>query len=133
MISKQFARFLLTGGLAALANIASRYALNQVMRFETAVALAYLIGMITAYLLAKLFVFQASGRSVASELWRFTVVNMVSLAMVWSISVALARKVFPAVGFLWRPEDVAHIIGVLAPAVVSYFGHRFYTFAVRAS
>lgn len=125
----QFLKFLVTGGIAALVNLLSRYALNQVMSFEAAVVLAYLLGMATAYLLARRFVFDASGRSVASEVRRFVLVNLVALAFVWMISVGLARVVFPAIGFTWHADDIAHLVGVLAPAVTSYIGHRFYTFA----
>lgn len=99
------------------------------MSFEIAVIIAYLVGMLTAYVLARRFVFQASGRSVVSELKRFAVVNVFSLVLVWSISVGLADHLFPAVGLVWHAEDIAHFIGVAAPAVVSYFGHRAYTFA----
>lgn len=131
-MSRQFVKFLLTGGVAALVNLGSRYLLNEVVDFEVAVALAYLLGMVTAYVLARLFVFEASGRSVASEFKRFTIVNLFSLVLVWSISVGLARLVFPAIGFAWHADDVAHFIGVMAPAIASYFGHRFYTFASSA-
>ena len=127
----QFLKFLLTSGFAALVNLAARYLLNRVMAFEVAVVLAYLVGMAVAYVLARLFVFEASGRSVASEFRRFAIVNLVSLAIVWLVSVSLARLVFPAIGFAWHPDDVAHLIGVLAPAITSYLGHRFYTFSRR--
>lgn len=132
-MTTEFLKFLVTGGLAALANLASRYALNLIMPFEAAVAIAYLIGMTTAYVLARRFVFQRSGRSVGSEVRRFILVNLVALVLVWLISVGLARIVFPAVGFTWHAEDIAHLIGVLAPAVSSYFGHRLYTFATARS
>lgn len=125
----QFLKFLVTGGIAALVNLLSRYALNHVMSFEAAVVAAYLLGMATAYLLARRFVFDASGRSVASEVRRFVLVNLVALGFVWMISVGLARVVFPAIGMTWHADDIAHLIGVLAPAVTSYIGHRFYTFA----
>lgn len=127
----QFLKFLVTGGIAALVNLISRYALNHIMSFEAAVALAYTLGMATAYLLARRFVFEASGRSVASEVRRFVLVNLVALGFVWLISVGLARIVFPAIGFTWHAADLAHLIGVLAPAVTSFVGHRFYTFARR--
>ena len=39
-----------TGGLAALVNLLSRYVLSSVMWYEAAVAIAYLIGMTTAFL-----------------------------------------------------------------------------------
>jgi putative flippase GtrA len=129
MMPGEFIRFLSTGGFAAIVNLLSRHELNKAMSFEIAVALSYLLGMATAYVLARQFVFQASGRSVISELKRFAVVNAFSLVLVWSISIALARHLFPAIGFVWHADDIAHFIGVAAPAVVSYFGHRAYTFA----
>ena len=54
-----------------------------------------------------------------------------ALGFVWAISVGLARIVFPAIAFTWHADDIAHLIGVLAPAATSYLGHRFYTFARR--
>ena len=128
MISSRFIRFLLTGGCAALVNLGSRYVLNLFMSFEAAVAVAYLFGMVTAYLLAKIFVFDKSGLAVATEFRRFAIVNLLSLAIVWVVSVGLAVYVFPAVGFRWHAEDVAHFIGVLSPSVVAYFAHKNYTF-----
>ena len=129
LMSGEFVRFLSTGGFAAAVNLCSRYQLNKVLSFEIAVALSYLFGMVTAYVLARVFVFQASGRSVVAEFKRFAIINVFSLVLVWSISVALARHLFPAIGFRWHADDIAHFIGVAAPAVVSYFGHRAYTFA----
>lgn len=129
MMTGEFVRFLSTGGFAALINLGSRYALNRALSFEASVAIAYLIGMLTAYVLARQFVFQPSGRSVMSELKRFAIVNVFSLALVWIISVGLARGLFPAMGVTFHPEDLAHFIGVAAPAAASYFAHRAYTFA----
>jgi len=128
LMPNQFLRFLATGGAAAAVNLASRWLLNQVMTFEAAVAVAYIIGMVTAYALARLFVFEKTGHSVATELGRFTIVNLFALVLVWVISVGLAVYFFPGIGFRWHADDVAHFIGVLSPAVVSYFGHRHYTF-----
>jgi putative flippase GtrA len=125
----RFAKFLATGGTAALANLASRVLLEYAMPFEAAVVVAYLIGMATAYVLARLFVFDDSGRSTGAEFTRFAIVNVVSLCIVWVISVGLARVIFPALQFTWHANDIAHFIGVLAPAVVSYVGHSRFTFA----
>ena len=93
-----------------------------------AVVVAYVIGMIVAYNLFRIFVFGATGRGVASEAWRFTLVNIVSLALVWVISVGLARVVFPAIAWTWRADDIAHLLGVLSPALTSWVGHKKYTF-----
>jgi putative flippase GtrA len=128
-MKKEFLKFLVAGGIAAVVNLGSRYFLNYVTRFEVAVVIAYGLGFATAYVLSSLFVFEPSGRTRATEVRRFAIVNVFSLGIVWVISVGLARGVFPAVHFTWHPEDVSHVIGVLTPAVTSYFGHRFYTFA----
>jgi putative flippase GtrA len=125
----EFLKFLITGGFAAGVNLVSRYVLNFWMPFEVAVVPAFLLAMTTAYVLARLFVFGASGRSIGSEFKRFTIVNLIALILVWGISVGLARLVFPSIAFTWHAEDFAHLIGVMAPAVTSYFGHRTYTFA----
>lgn len=128
MAGRQFLRFLVTGGVAAAANIGSRYVFNLFMSFEVAVVPAYLVGMTVAYLLARRFVFESSGRSVSSEFSRFALVNVFALAFVWGISVGLADWVFPAVHFTWHSEDIAHVIGVLAPAATSFLGHRHFSF-----
>lgn len=129
MEGARFIRFLLTGGLAAIVNLVSRHWLNFDMSFASAVAVAYLIGMVTAYTLGRLFVFDRSGRSVTDELWRFALVNVFAAAQVWIISVGLAEYVFPASGLKWHPLDVAHLVGVAAPVFTSYLGHRHFSFA----
>lgn len=126
-------RFLALGGVAAGVNLLARWALQPLIGFEVAVALAYVCGMVVAYTLFRAFVFGASGRSVASEAWRFTLVNLVSMALVWLISVGLARLAFPALGFTWFADDIAHFIGVLSPALTSWLGHKKYTFKQDAS
>ena len=123
-----FVRFLALGGFSAGVNLVARFLLQPLLGFEVAVAVAYLIGMVVAYNLFRIFVFGASERGVASEFWRFTLVNMVALVLVWSISVGFARIVFPALAFSWHADDIAHCIGVLSPAVTSWIGHKRYTF-----
>ncbi len=127
-MTKQFIKFLFTGGIAAGVNLTSRYLLNMLMSFEISVIIAYLLGMITAYILAKIFVFEASGRSISSEIKRFSIVNLFALLIVWGISVSLARIVFPAMSFTWHANDIAHIIGVIVPAITSFIGHSKFTF-----
>lgn len=127
----EFGRFLLTGGVAAGVNVVSRWLLSHATPYEIAVVLAYLVGMVTAYLLSRAFVFARSGRTVTDEALRFALVNVVALVQVWIVSVGLARLVFPAVGFNWHAEDIAHLIGVVIPAVTSYFGHRHFSFSHR--
>jgi putative flippase GtrA len=130
---KRFWTFLLVGGLAALVNWGSRIVISAGgVPFEVAVVLAYILGMITAYLLSRTFVFEKSDRSVSSEVWRFTLVNLLALAVVWVVSVGLEGWLLPAIGWTWRRPEVAHAIGVASPVVTSYLGHRHFTFRRKA-
>jgi putative flippase GtrA len=128
-LDNRFIAFVLVGGLAAAVNVASRVALSMVLDYDLSIVIAYLCGMTTAYLLNRFYVFERSGRSVASEYVRFGLVNAVALAQVWLVSVILARHLFPAVGFNWHAEFIAHGIGVASPIVTSYFGHKYFSFA----
>ena len=128
---KRFALFLFAGGTAALVNILSRIAFNWLMPYEVAIVVAYLCGMTTAYLLNKRFVFASSGRGIASEYTRFALVNLAAVAQVWIVSVGLARLAFPAIGFTWHAETVAHVIGVAIPVFTSYLGHKHFSFAAK--
>jgi Predicted membrane protein len=125
----QFLRFLVTGGIAAGVNVASRYLLMGAMSYRWAVIVAYLCGMTTAWALSRLFVFKTSGRGWAEEYGRFALVNMVAAAQVWLISVGLAEYLFPSIAFTFHPEDVAHLIGVVVPVFSSYIGHKHFSFA----
>ncbi|HTZ35134.1 MAG TPA: GtrA family protein [Stellaceae bacterium] len=129
LLSSPFLRFLLSGGIAAAINIGARILVSRFIGYEAAVVVAYLIGMTAAYVLMLLFVFPASGKSRAHEYLRFGLVNLVALVQVWLVSVGLARWAFPALGFAWHPDTVAHVVGVLSPVVTSYAGHKFFTFA----
>lgn len=128
--ARQFWAFLAAGGLAALVNWFSRIMISaQGVGFEAAVVIAYVLGMATAYLLSRLFVFEKTGRSLANEIFRFVLVNLVALVVVWIVSVSLARWILPTAGWTWRPAEVAHGIGVLSPVLTSYLGHRYFTFS----
>ena len=127
--TRRFIAFLVTGGLAAGVNVASRILFALVVPYEAAVVMAYLVGMTTAFLLARLFVFEASGRSLQVEYGRFALVNVAALMQVLAVSVGLAKLAFPAVGFAWHAELIAHVIGVLSPVLISYQGHKRFSFA----
>lgn len=130
---RRFGSFVLVGGFAALVNWLSRIAFSSMgLGYTLAIVCAYVIGMATAYVLNKRFVFEASGRTAQSEVWRFVLVNVVALAQVWAVSVVFERWLLPAMGWDWRPEEVAHAIGVISPVLTSYLGHRYFTFRKNA-
>ncbi len=130
-VHREFASFLITGGIAALVNLGTRIAFNRIMPFEIAVIVAYLCGMTTAYVLARRFVFARSGRAVHDEYVRFAAVNVVAAIQVWIVSVGLAEVVFPWLAFTWHSYTIAHFFGVAVPVFTSYVGHKRFSFAQR--
>jgi putative flippase GtrA len=127
-LNAQFGTFLLTGGVAACVNIASRWVFERAVSYEAAVALAYLAGMVTAFLLARLFVFEHDDQRVGGQFARFALVNAVAFVQVWLVSVGLADLAFPAIGFGWHADTVAHVIGVISPVAASFLLHKHFSF-----
>jgi putative flippase GtrA len=121
-------QFLLVGGFAAAVNFLCRIGLSELMSFRWAVFVAYLFGMLTAFLLSKFFVFEKSGKHHLRELRDFTIVNVLAVIQVWLISVGLAEYVFPAIDYEFFPNEVAHLIGLMIPAITSYLGHKHFSF-----
>ncbi|MDY6979491.1 MAG: GtrA family protein [Pseudomonadota bacterium] len=124
----EFMQFLVVGGFAALVNFVSRIIINEWVGYRLAVVLAYLVGMLTAFILSKIYVFEKSGRHHWHELRDFTLVNLLAVIQVWLISVGLAEYLFPAMGYTFYAPEVAHLIGLAIPAVTSYLGHKYYSF-----
>lgn len=128
----EFSRFLSVGGVAAAANLASRYFLDFVLPFEAAVVLAYMVGMVVGFVLFQNTLFKGSAVDMR-RIMRFIWVNLFGAALAWAISSIMARLALPLIGWTWHPLEVAHLCGVAAPAVASYFLHKHYTFAGEPS
>ncbi len=125
---KEFFCFVAVGALAAIANMVSRYFLDFVMVFELAVLIAYVIGMVIAFVLFQKLIFGAPDTPVKTRIFRFCVVNAVGAVLAVLVSSLMARVVFPSWGWTFHPAEIAHFIGVSVPAISSYFGHKLYTY-----
>lgn len=128
MPSRTFVLFLLTGGFAAAVNWTSRIMYNLWMPYSYAIVIAYLTGMVTAFVLAKMFVFTASTQSTGRSAVIFTLVNVAAVAQTWAVSMVLAYYVLPALGVTWYAKEIAHFVGVAVPVFTSYVGHKRFTF-----
>jgi len=126
--TQQFFRFLMVGGFAALVNFGSRILYSIFMEFSVAVVIAYFTGMLTAFVLSKIFVFAPSLHSTQKEFYYFSLVNLAAAIQVWVVSVGLALYIFPWIGLTLFREEIAHIIGISVPAFTSYLGHKKFTF-----
>lgn len=127
-MSRQFLIFVITGGLAAAVNFSSRIFYNQWTDFSSAVVLAYLTGMMTAFMLARLFVFTDSEQSIRRSAFWFVMVNLIAVLQTWAISMLLAFYLLPMMGVARFVPEIAHAVGVVVPVFTSYLGHKHWSF-----
>jgi putative flippase GtrA len=124
----QFVRFLLVGGFAAALNFGSRIVLSFWLPFAAAVVLAYLIGLVTAFLLNRRFVFTDATNRLHHQMFWFVAVNAIALAQTLLVSLVVLRYVLPALGISWHAEEIAHAFGVVTPIATSFLGHKHFSF-----
>ena len=128
MLSAQFLRFVVAGGIAAAANYGSRFLFSTWLPYPAAITCAYLVGMAVAFALMRQHVFAASGQPLLPQVVKFSVVNLLALLQTLVVSLVLARWVFPAMGVQEHVEAIAHLVGVAVPVFTSFIGHRQLTF-----
>ena len=128
MITTQFIRFLVAGGIAAAANFGSRFVFSIFFAYGVAVFFAFLVGMMTAFILMRRHVFNARQGPFTLQAIKFAGVNVLAVLQTLPISLLMARYVLPSVGIVEQAEALGHLIGVLVPLGTSYFGHKFLTF-----
>jgi putative flippase GtrA len=127
-LSKNFLVFLIAGGFAAAVNWGSRIVYNVWMPYSSAIVVAYLTGMVTAFILTKIFVFTKSTQSTRRSIFFFCLVNLVAVLQTWLVSIGLVYYVFPRMGMNWHSRDIAHLVGVIVPVFTSYIGHKKWSF-----
>lgn len=126
--SRQFLIFLLSGGCAALVNFSSRILYNQWMSFSSAVILAYLTGMATAFVLFRILVFRQSSQRLHHSAIYFTLVNMLAIVQTWVISMLMANYFLPYMSITRHAQEIAHATGIVVPVFSSYLGHKHLSF-----
>lgn len=125
---KQFYKFLISGGIAATVNFGSRFFYSTFVSFGYAVILAYITGMLVAFILFRVFVFKNSAQTLHKSVVYFILVNIVALIQVYIISVCLADYLFPYINFSFYPEAIAHAVGISIPTIISFIGHKRFSF-----
>lgn len=125
---KQFLGFVMVGGVAATINIGSRVIFNWWMPYSAAIVVAYVCGMLTAFVLNRLFIFRETVNPLHSQAFWFTIVNLAAVAQTLVVSLLLAEWFFPVISFHWHAETVAHACGVIVPTITSFVGHKHLSF-----
>ena len=126
--NKELILFILTGGLSAIINLASRIIISNFLRFEISVLISYFIGMITAYFLAKKYVFLNVKKSYKKSFPIFALVNLVAVLQTFFISKYIRIWLITIFNNLMMIDFVSHLCGVIFPIFSSFYGHKYITF-----
>lgn len=127
-MSLRFIKFMTVSGIAGIANIGSRIVFNFWVAYVPAILLAFCVGLTCAFVLNRLFVFRETVNPLHHQAFWFVAVNLAAVLQTLAVSLLLARWLFPLAGFHWHVDTVAHAIGVAAPMVTSFFGHKHLSF-----
>lgn len=127
-MTRQFAGFLVAGGIAAAANVGSRMAFSLVFDLAVAVVLAYLVGMAVAFVLMRRHVFPPSQAPLARQVAIFSAVNALAVLQTLVVTLLLARWLLPRMGVATYVEEIAHVVGVCVPIFTSFLGHKHFSF-----
>jgi len=128
LIANKFLMFLITGGIAALVNFGSRVIYNIFVNFSYAVILAYLTGMVNAFILVKKYVFNQSIQKLHKSIMFFSLVNIAAVAQTWLISMSLAYYLLPHFGIVDYVLEISHAVGIAVPVFTIYLDHKYFSF-----
>jgi len=127
----RFLRFLIVGGAAATVNFGSRIALSIWLPYAGAIVVAYLCGIVAAFLLNRRYVFNDTTNRLHRQIFWFVAVNLVAIAQTLLVSLLFAEYVLPRLGLVSYVQEFAHAAGVITPIFTSYIGHKHLSFSVK--
>ena len=129
--TRQFAQFVLVGGLAALLNWFTRLVLSVWLPFAWSVALAYVVGMAAAFILNSVYVFPRSNKPRAAQARDFVLINLLAnFPIVWIVSVQVDRGLI-ALGLTHYTKEFAHAIALSVPVFTTFLLYKFLAFKER--
>lgn len=95
--------------------------------------MAYLTGMVTAFIRFRFFVFRKVSHSTSKSVVIFATVNALSFSQAWGVSMVLAYHLLPAMGIHQYDEAIASAVGISIPVFTSFIAHKYITFREMAS
>lgn len=117
-----FVRFLLSGGLNTAATYAAYLLLLQVTTYKVAYTIAYALGIVIAFVVNRVFVFQTHRG------WRSLVMFPFVYAAQYSVSLAVVWAWVERLGF---PATFAPLVAILVTVPLTFVLSRF-VFGARA-
>jgi putative flippase GtrA len=122
--SSQFMKFLVAGGLAAAVNVGSRILLSHWLPYVPAILVAFCLGLVTAFALNKVFVFNQASNRLHHQVFWFVAINLAAVVQTLLISLLVARWLLPLLRVDFHNETIGHAVGVVVPVITSYIGHK---------
>lgn len=127
--SREALRFVATGGVATLGNLATVAIARTAMPYNMALVCGIVVGMTLSFFLTKFFAFRARAWSGTSgEASRFLIVYCFGLLIYYLAAIQIRARL----ARFQIPPVTADLAGVLVGAglmvVTGYFGHRFFTY-----
>lgn len=126
---REFARFLGTGIVATVGNLAVVWVLRATVPYAVALACGIATGFTLSFLLTWLFAFRpARAPGATRALARFLLVYAGGVAVNMIVAILAGRHILPR----WMGPESADMAGAFLGAgcmtFTSYFGHRFFTY-----
>jgi putative flippase GtrA len=125
----EFLRFIVTGVVATIGNIAAFWCVRPFMSFETALPVGIMVGLTISFLMSKLFAFGSpSWKRAGGEIARFLMVYATGCGIYWMIAVLIRWLAVRNGAAVNVAEMGGLLMGAATMALTSYFGHRFFTY-----
>lgn len=128
LASHKFVVFVFCAGISALGNLSARIYFGLFVSYPMSVFLAYFVGLLISYTLYRTYVFQSKNAIHKKEIAWFITINLLALAITFSVSVILEQHLLRFISNVFLREELAHIVGIICPAFTSYFGHKNFSF-----
>ncbi len=126
--TKQFLKFFAVGLSAAFIHWLSRVLLNFYFSFYWSVFIAYFFGILSAYILNRIYVFPNSNKSMYEQIYKFFIINLSFLPIVWFCSIFIYSLLIKF-GIDFYPEAIAHGMAVSLPMLITFILYKFLAFA----
>jgi putative flippase GtrA len=130
-IARDGVRFLIAGSLSSAVNWLVRLGFSFVVPFPAALAIGAAIGMAVAFVLYRSWVFPSSARRLRAQTVLFLLVCAVTASFVIAASLVFVRLMTDIPLSDRNRENLAHALAIGCGAIISFLGHRTFTFAHR--
>jgi energy-coupling factor transport system substrate-specific component len=130
-IARQGVRFIVAGSTASAVNWLTRLASSFVVSFPVALVIGACLGMAVGFVLYRGWVFPGSMRRLREQTALFLLVNAVTACFVIGVSLLIASLLTGLPVSVRNQQNIAHAAAIGFGAIISFIGHRTFSFARR--